>query len=121
MIFINPERQGVDLLKTEIRKRKVAHHYNCGLMVGMSFTASFLLIIVAVKQVLWLVAPIFLFGLSVPLTANLIMKGENAMMNSIKKALGINIVNMKLEALARHLKVKFLHVPEHYECEREAK
>lgn len=101
-----------------IRKRKIEHHYNCGLMVGMCFTASFLLVVVAVKQILWLVAPIFLFGLLVPITANLIMKGENAMLTSIKKALGINVINMKLEALAKHLKVKYLHVPEHYECKK---
>ncbi len=100
------------------KAKKREHHYNCGLMVGMCFTASFFLILVTVRQTLWLVVPIILFSLLVPFIANLIMKGENAMLTSIKKALGITVINMKLEALAKHLKVKFLHVPEHYECKK---
>jgi hypothetical protein len=38
-------------------------------------------------------------------------------MNTIKKLLGITAMTGKLDALAKHLKVKFTHIPEHYECE----
>ncbi len=31
------------------------------------------------------------------------------------------ICNMKIKALAKHLKVKLAHVPEHYKCEDEGK
>ena len=33
------------------------------------------------------------------------------------KLLGLGVIGMKLDAVARHLKVKFKHVPERYECE----
>ena len=41
---------------------------------------------------------------------------DKIMINAIKSALGIKKINMKLQAVAEYLKVKFVHVPEHYEC-----
>lgn len=38
-------------------------------------------------------------------------------MERIKKLLGLDHISMKLSALAKHLKIRFKHVPEHYECE----
>jgi hypothetical protein len=37
-------------------------------------------------------------------------------MKSIKKVLGLDIILMKLDAICRHFKLKFKHVPERYEC-----
>jgi hypothetical protein len=39
-------------------------------------------------------------------------------MKTIKRLLGITAVNGKLEALAKHMKVRFNLIPEHYECEK---
>jgi hypothetical protein len=36
----------------------------------------------------------------------------------VKEKLGLRAIAMKLEALATHLKLRFVHVPEHYECQK---
>ena len=47
---------------------------------------------------------------------SLLDKGEFAMWSMLRQALGLKTISMKIDALAAHLKVRFSHVPEHYEC-----
>ncbi len=42
-------------------------------------------------------------------------------MEMIKRVFGIRVIEMKLVALAKFLKIDYLHVPEHYECMKEVK
>jgi len=37
--------------------------------------------------------------------------------STIKRLLGITAMSMKMDALAKHLKIRFKLVPEHYKCE----
>lgn len=63
---------------------------------------------------LWVLVAIILaivFGLPM-------IKEQSKMKEAILRITGIRIINMKLQALAAFLKVQFVHVPEHYECEK---
>lgn len=42
---------------------------------------------------------------------------EPAMKSFIMHVTGLKYVNMKLQAIADYLRVKFVHVPEHFKCE----
>lgn len=46
-----------------------------------------------------------------------INRGESIMWQIIRRGLGIRTLQMQLDALARHLGVKLVYVPEHYRCE----
>ena len=47
-----------------------------------------------------------------------ILGRRDVMFTWLKEWLGIKHITMKMEALASYLKVKFVHVPEHYECQK---
>jgi hypothetical protein len=68
---------------------------------------------IIVVKFIWYVLPVIL-GVGTLLL--IIFQGEN-IMKAIKNLLGLNVLKMKLDAMAKHLKLKFTHIPEHYKCE----
>ena len=89
----------------------------CGLTIGASLAGSFGFVAAMLYSAPHIAVPMIFCGLAAPLIANAVLKGENVLMRNILKALGITDLNMKLEALAKHFKLRFVHIPEHYKCE----
>jgi hypothetical protein len=92
------------------------HHFG-GILIGACFTGSFGYVVFLLLEKPRVAFAFIFCGMAAPLIANAVIKGENAMIRNILKALGITELNMKLEALAKHFKLKFVHVPEHFKCE----
>jgi hypothetical protein len=98
------------------RQREKDFHYEMGLVYGMSFATAVCMVVGALFGFVNFTLFCMLFGMTGVLCIKIIIKGDRMMINVIKNALGIKKINMKLQAIAEYLKVKFVHIPEHYEC-----
>jgi len=83
--------------------------------VRKALIASALLVVTifAITEIVWLalaVVAILFLGMST-------IQENERMKEILLKVTGIRVINMKLQALAEYLKVRFVHVPEHYKCE----
>ncbi len=97
-------------------QRQNQFHYEMGLLYGLAFATIVCMVVGALLGFVKFMFFCMLFGMAGVVLIKLIIKGDKIMINTIKNALGITKVNRKLQALAEYLKVKFVHVPEHYEC-----
>lgn len=98
-------------------RKKKEFHYWMGGMHTLAFMMAAVLIFAALTQLLWLIPWVFIV-LGLIAIGVLPLPGRNAMLRTMKRWLGVDVVNMKLNAVATYLKVSFLHIPEHYECEK---
>lgn len=65
-----------------------------------------------------IIAGAVIIGLA-PILTPIIIKGEKTMLKLLGDYLGVRTISMKLDAVANYLKVKFIHIPEHYECKKQ--
>lgn len=94
-------------------------YYDLGQMTAVTVGGIFLVIVFIWNGLSNLLLPLMVGWFSFVLFKTLqpIDRGDSAMWKIIQRGLGIRKINMKLDALARHLRVRFVHVPEHYKCE----
>ena len=100
-------------IKTE--HRKDFYHW-MGAMNGITWMLMFFVIYAVLMQMLWIMP--LIFGVLILTMFNIFPFRRNMMKDAILKLTGIRIINMKLPALADYLKVEFIHIPEHYKCEK---
>lgn len=105
-------------METRIRQKMNDFHHETGLLYGIGFTGIFFLLVCALYGAVKVVMICMIFGLMIGLIIKLITKGEGIMGDIIRRALGIREIKMKMQALADYLKVKFIHIPEHYKCKK---
>lgn len=101
------------------RKAQQELYYDLGQMTAVTVGGIFLLVVFIWHGLMSLVLPLMLGWLGFALFKALqpINRGDATMWRLIQRGLGIRAINMKLDALARHLRVKLVYVPEHYRCE----
>lgn len=81
---------------------------SCGLVLFIAFTKLvYLMCFFFILLVGFLIANYLFFE-----------GGVFDMKRIVFKVFGIDLVNMKVNALAEYLKIKFVHIPEHYKCEK---
>ena len=97
------------------RQERYDAHYYMGIMQGVTVTSVLIIIYAALTQQSWLVPMVFI---PIVLASLNTLIFRRVTMYHIKKVLGINVIEMKMKALADYIKVNFIHVPEHYKCEK---
>lgn len=102
--------------RDNFRQKKYDFHHNTGVLHGVCLSSVLLIIMGAMnpQQYLWVVPAALILNLLVFFN---ILPIRRITMHHIKKYLGINVIEMKMAALANYIKVNFIHVPEHYQCE----
>ena len=98
------------------RQREKEFAYETGLLYGMALATMICMIAGILFGFVKFMFFCMLFGMAGVLFIKLIIKGDKMMISAIKNVLGIKKINMKLQAFAEYLKVKLVHIPEHYEC-----
>jgi len=92
---------------------RIKSYQHCGRLEAFIAVALIGLFVWMVVSSLWILIAVILaiyFGLPM-------IKEQSKMKDVILRITGIRIINMKLSALAEYLKIRFIHVPEHYKCE----
>lgn len=105
--------------RVRFRERKQVFWHDQGMLTGIALMAVGFVIYGALMQLMWII-PIALVSALV-LTLGLgpiVMTRRSFMLTALRRLLGIEKAEMKLQAVAKYLKVKFKHIPEQYECEK---
>ena len=101
----------------KFKEKKREFYYWMGGIHALGFIIVALIIVAALAQILWLL-PYAVIVMGLIAVGVLPLPGRKAMLRTVKGWLGINVIGMKIDALAKYLKVNFMHIPEHYECQK---
>jgi len=101
------------------RERKQVFWHDQGMLTGIALAVMGFVIYGALMQLMWIIPIALVSALILTLGLGpIIMTRRSFMFTALRRWLGVEAAEMKLQAVAKFLKVKFKHIPEHYECEK---
>ncbi len=106
----------VNEIPTHLKRRyeqRIRLAKECSRIETVTAALTILGILMVITELMWFgIAGLLIVYFMAPTIMRL-----KIMKEAFMKYTGIRTINMKLQALTDYLKVKFIHVPEHYECE----
>lgn len=111
--------KGVEML-TRGKHRQRQRDFDALMGIGTFLpiiTIGFVIYFVSVNLINAVIFTIIFLGILSLLLGNVIPV-RRITMEMIKKIFGITIIEMKLVALAKFLKIDYQHIPEHYDCKK---